>query len=58
LETNFANSEGDLYKPDGTGSDLLWYGSNFAAYSGVELKTNEESSDNAEFINLNRNSVP
>jgi hypothetical protein len=41
-------SEGDLYKPDGTGSDLLWMGSDFAAYSGVELKTNEDSSDNAD----------
>ena len=52
LETNFKNSEGDLYKPDGTGSDLLWIGSDFAAYSGVELKTNEDSSDNAAFINM------
>jgi spore coat protein CotH len=52
LETNFENPEGDLYKPDGTGSDLLWNGSDFSAYSGVELKTNEDSSDNADFINL------
>jgi len=52
LEANFDNSEGDLYKPDGTGSDLLWIGSDFAAYSGVELKTNEDSSDNAWFISM------
>jgi len=52
LEANFDNPEGDLYKPDGTGSDLLWIGSDFAAYSGVELKTNEESSDNVWFINM------
>jgi spore coat protein CotH len=52
LEANFENPEGDLYKPDGTGSDLLWYGSEFSAYSGVELKTNEETSDNAAFINM------
>ena len=52
LEENFDNSDGDLYKPDGTGSDLLWYGTNFASYSGVELKTNEETSDNAAFINM------
>jgi spore coat protein CotH len=52
LEANFENPEGDLYKPDGTGSDLLWTGADFAAYSGVELKTNEESSDNAAFINM------
>jgi spore coat protein CotH len=52
LETNFENPEGDLYKPDGTGSDLLWNGSDFSAYSGVELKTNEDSSDNAAFIKM------
>ena len=52
LEENFDNPDGDLYKPDGTGSDLLWYGSNFASYGGVELKTNEESSDNAAFIQM------
>jgi len=52
LEANFDNPEGDLYKPDGTGSDLLWIGSDFAAYSEVELKTNEEISDNAWFINM------
>jgi spore coat protein CotH len=52
LEEKFENSDGDLYKPDGTGSDLLWMGTDFAAYSGVELKTNEESSDNAAFIDM------
>ena len=52
LEKNFDDPEGDLYKPDGTGSGLLWLGSNFAAYAGVELKTNEDSSDNAAFINM------
>lgn len=52
LEANFENPEGDLYKPDGIGSDLLWYGSDFSAYSGVELKTNEDSADNAAFIDM------
>jgi len=52
LEENFDNSEGDLYKPDGTGSDLLWRGAYFASYSGVELKTNEDATDNAAFINM------
>ena len=52
LEENFENSEGDLYKPDGTGSDLLWLGADFSTYSGVELKTNEDSSDNSAFINM------
>ncbi len=52
LEENFDNPDGDLYKPDGVGSDLLWYGNDFASYSGVELKTNEETSDNAAFISM------
>jgi spore coat protein CotH len=52
LEEHFDNTDGDLYKPDGTGSDLLWRGTSFASYSGVELKTNEETSDNAAFINM------
>ncbi len=52
LEANFENPEGDLYKPDGAGSDLLWNGTDFSAYSGVELKTNEDSSDNAAFMNM------
>ena len=52
LEENFENAEGDLYKPDGTGSDLLWMGADFAAYSGVDLKTNEDSSDNVAFIDM------
>ena len=52
LEENFDNPDGDLYKPDGTGSDLLWRGASFTSYSGVELKTNEETSDNAAFINM------
>ena len=52
LEENFDNPEGDLYKPDGTGSDLQWLGADFTTYSGVELKTNEDTSDNAAFINM------
>ncbi|WP_168161221.1 CotH kinase family protein [Desulfatibacillum aliphaticivorans] len=52
LENNFNNPEGDLYKPDGTGSDLLWIDSDFTSYSGLDLKTNEDSSDNMAFINM------
>ncbi|WP_196139381.1 CotH kinase family protein [Aliikangiella sp. G2MR2-5] len=52
LENHFANANGDLYKPDGTGSDLLWIDDNFNSYSGVDLKTNEDTSDNGAFINL------
>lgn len=52
VEKHFSNSEGDLYKPDGTGSDLQWIDNDFSSYSDVELKTNEDTSDNGAFINF------
>jgi hypothetical protein len=51
-EKHFANSNGDMYKPDGTGSDLVWIDDNAASYSDINLKTNEESTDNGAFINF------
>lgn len=52
LEKRYANTQGDMYKPDGTGSDLEWIDDDFASYSGVELKTNEDISDNGAFMNF------
>ncbi|WP_339721675.1 CotH kinase family protein [uncultured Paraglaciecola sp.] len=52
VEKHFDNAEGDLYKPDGVGSDLQWIDDDFASYSDVELKTNEDSSDNGAFMNF------
>ncbi|MFT6896767.1 MAG: spore coat protein CotH [Paraglaciecola sp.] len=52
IDKNFTNTQGDLYKPDGTGSDLQWIGDDFASYAGVDLKTNEDSSDNGAFMNF------
>ncbi|MEG3766362.1 CotH kinase family protein [Alteromonas sp. 14N.309.X.WAT.G.H12] len=49
---NFTNTNGDLYKPDGTGSDLVYIDDDFSSYSGVELKTNEDTSDNGAFLDL------
>ncbi len=49
---HFENADGDLYKPDGVGSDLIWIGSDFSLYSGVELKTNEDTSDHGAFLAL------
>lgn len=45
LANNFDDASGDLYKPDGTGSDLVWIDNNIASYSGLQLKTNAQSSD-------------
>lgn len=56
LEQQFVNSKGDLYKPDstgitnGVGNDLKWINSDFASYNAIELKTNEDSSDNQALI--------
>lgn len=52
LEDNFENSEGDLYKPDGVGSDLIWVDDNIESYSDANLDSNEDTSDNGAFINF------
>lgn len=52
IENNFANSNGDLYKPDGTGSDLQWINNTMDSYSGIHLQSNEETTDNGAFINF------
>lgn len=44
------NSTGDLYKPDGTGSDLKWIDDNYSSYTGMNLKTNEDTTDNSKLI--------
>ncbi|MEI8654901.1 CotH kinase family protein [Pseudoalteromonas sp. Hal273] len=52
VEKHFANSNGDLYKPDGTGSDLLWLGDDIQSYTDINLQTNEDTTDNGVFINF------
>jgi len=52
LENHFANSNGDLYKPDGVGSDLLWISSDIDSYSEINLQTNEDTTDSGAFLNL------
>ncbi|WP_256992448.1 CotH kinase family protein [Paenibacillus sp. XY044] len=47
LQRNFGNSTGDLYKPDGTGSDLKWISDRIKDYSGLNLKTNPNSTQTA-----------
>lgn len=43
LQRNFADSTGDLYKPDGTGSDLKWISDKIKDYPGLNLKSNNNS---------------
>jgi len=52
LENHFENANGDLYKPDGEGSDLVYIDSDITSYSEINLKTNEETTDSGAFINF------
>lgn len=46
INNNFEITNGNLYKPDGAGSDLVWKGED-GDYSGISLKTNEKENDNS-----------
>lgn len=52
LATHFADATGDLYKPDGTGADLVYRGDDISTYTGLHLKTNLETADGSEIIAL------
>ena len=52
LERTFGDSTGDLYKPDGTGADLVYRGDDMSEYPGLVLKTNEETSDGSAILEL------
>lgn len=52
LERNYENARGDLYKPDGTGSDLKWISDDIADYTGMNLKTNQDTKDQSELIEM------
>ncbi|WP_249594630.1 CotH kinase family protein [Peribacillus frigoritolerans] len=47
LNTNFTDGTGDLYYPDGTGSDLKWISEDIDDYTGLNLKTNDNSDQSA-----------
>lgn len=57
LEQHFDSPEGDLYKPDatggaGTGNTLAWVDDLYESYTAIELKTNEETTDNTALISF------
>lgn len=52
LQQHFKESTGDLYKPDGTGSDLKWISNDIKDYTGLGLKTNEDTSDQSAMMKL------
>lgn len=50
LNRTFADGKGDLYKPDGVGSDLQWISDKISDYSGLNLKTNNGDTDQSAMI--------
>lgn len=55
LAEHFADATGDLYKPEGqegTGADLVYDGDDISSYTGLNLKTNEDTSDGKKIIAL------
>jgi spore coat protein CotH len=52
IARNFTENDGDLYKPEGTGSDLKWISDKIEDYPGLILKTNEETSDQSAMIDF------
>ncbi len=52
LDRNFLYSKGDLYKPDGVGSDLKWISDDIDEYKDLNLKTNKKTSDETAIINM------
>lgn len=55
LAEHFVDATGDLYKPEGqegTGADLVYDGDDISSYTGLNLKTNEDTSDGKKIIAL------
>lgn len=55
LAAHFADATGDLYKPEGvggTGANLVYNWDDISAYTGLNLKTNLNSSDGKEILAL------
>lgn len=50
LKRYYENASGDLYKPDGSGSDLVWKGPEMTNYTGIVLKTNKKTSDHSALL--------
>jgi len=50
VERWFDEDDGDLYKPDWPDGDLLYRGDAIEDYAGLELQTNEDTSDHSAFL--------
>jgi spore coat protein CotH len=52
VERWFPDPDGDLYKPDWPDGHLMYQGDAFEDYGGLEIKTNEDTSDHSAFLHL------
>lgn len=52
LANTFGSTNGFLFKPDGTGSDLKWISDNINDYTGIGIKTNEANVEDSKFIEM------
>ncbi|WAA09576.1 CotH kinase family protein [Fervidibacillus albus] len=52
IAQNYGTAEGYLFKPDGTGSDLIYISDALEDYSGIDVQMNEESVENSELISM------
>jgi len=52
IKERFSNPDGDLYKPENPGGDLVWRGSDMTSYSGLEIKRNEDTTDHSAVLGL------
>lgn len=52
LRRNFADSSGDLYKPEPPAGSLAYLGSDFAAYQGMQVERNADTTDHAALLHL------
>lgn len=52
IAQNYNTAKGYLYKPDGTGSDLVYISDSLEDYTGIEVQMNEDSTDDSELISM------
>lgn len=52
IENNYDYKYGDLFKPEGTGSDLKYISDSLSDYTGVDLKTDIKNTTEDDFINF------
>ncbi|XQY91868.1 CotH kinase family protein [Metabacillus sp. HB246100] len=52
IAKNFNTTQGYLYKPDGTGSDLVYISDDLRDYDGIEVKMNEENIEDSELLSM------